>query len=155
MPSSPFADLLVFQPPSTKTTYKCSVSLTQNATPPVRKTSTPRASKISCQQPLNQPLCEVHLHQNMRKHSKTNPNPTGKTPKKMDSNRKMETQKIPQCADKGKLLFSSEEAQRRQQLEKAGMAVDLRWWVARLNSEDASVVVAKRCGGIGNVDFRR
>ncbi|QCE03867.1 hypothetical protein DEO72_LG8g1896 [Vigna unguiculata] len=30
-----------------------------------------------------------------------NPNPTGKTPKKMDSNRKMETQKIPQCADEG------------------------------------------------------
>jgi len=30
-----------------------------------------------------------------------NPNPTGKAPKKMDSNRKMETQKIHQCADEG------------------------------------------------------
>ena len=59
------------------------------------------SSKISCQQPFNQPLCEVHLHQNVRKCSKTNPNSTGKTPKKMDSNRKMETQKIPQCADEG------------------------------------------------------
>jgi len=37
----------------------------------------------------------------VRKHSKTNPNPTGKTPKKMDSNRKLETQKIPQCVDEG------------------------------------------------------
>jgi len=37
----------------------------------------------------------------VRKRSKTNPNPTGKAPKKMDSNRKMETQKIPQYADKG------------------------------------------------------
>ncbi|QCD94267.1 hypothetical protein DEO72_LG5g2350 [Vigna unguiculata] len=101
MPPSPFTDLPVFQPPSMETTYKCNVSLTQNATPPVRKTSTPRVPKISCQQPLNQPLCEVHLHQNVRKCSKTNPNPTGKTPKKMDSDRKMETQKIPQCADEG------------------------------------------------------
>jgi len=65
----------------------------------------------------------------------------------MDSNRKMKTQKIPQCADKGKLLFSSEEAQRRQQVEKVGMAVDLGWWVAGLNSEDASAVVAERRGG--------
>ncbi|QCE04407.1 hypothetical protein DEO72_LG8g2443 [Vigna unguiculata] len=86
------------------------------------------ASQISCQQPLHQPLCEVHLHQNVRKHSKTNPNPTGKTPKKLDSNCKMKTQKIPQCADESKMLFSSEEAQRRQQVEKAGMAADLRWW---------------------------
>ena len=35
----------------------------------------------------------------------------------MDSNRKMKTQKIPQCADEGKLLFSSEEAQRQQQVK--------------------------------------
>jgi len=69
----------------------------------------------------------------------------------MDSNRKMKTQKIPQCADEGK-LFSSEEAQRRQQVEKAGVAADLRWWVAGLNSEDASAVVAERRGG---TNFRR
>jgi len=37
----------------------------------------------------------------MRKRSKTNTNPTGKAPKKMDSNCKMETQKIPQYVDKG------------------------------------------------------
>jgi len=65
----------------------------------------------------------------------------------MDSNRKMKTQNIPQCADEGKLLFSSEEAQRRQQVEKSGMAADLRWLVAGLNSEDASAVVAERRGG--------
>jgi len=70
----------------------------------------------------------------------------------MDSNRKMKTQKIPQCADEGKLLFSSEEAQRRQQVEKAGTAADLRWWVAGLNSEDASAVLAERRGG---TNFRR
>jgi len=89
----------------------------------------PRASKLSSQQPLNQLLFEVHLHQNVRKRSKMNPNPTWKAPKKMDSNRKTKTKKYHNARTKvAQLLFSSEEAQHRQQAKKASMAVSMRWW---------------------------